>query len=121
MTVTGEVFKSYAEAIVKAHGFGSKKMVLDWSTDFLKGVNETIREAGKGTPEQDVALEMWEKCYDGQEFLLKNEYIRTYRPEWTGWKGRKPVRRRGSLYVGLTEKGWAVAHLYLNEGGENNG
>ena len=116
MTTTGKVFKGYAEAIIAKHGFGSNKMVLDWSTDFLRGVNQTIRKAGKDTPEQEEALKVWEECYDGQEFLLKNGYLRTYRPEWSGWHGRKQVRRRGSLYVGLTEKGWQVANLYTGKG-----
>ena len=113
MTITGKIFKSYAEAIIAKHGFGSNKMVLDWSTDFLKGINQKIRDAGRDTPEQEKALDTWSECCDGQEFLLKNGYMRTYRPEWNGWKGRKPVRRRGSLYIGLTEKGWAVANKYL--------
>ncbi len=116
MTITGKVFKGYVEAIIAKHGFGSNKMVLDWSTDFLKGINQTIRLAGKDTPEQDEALKVWEECYDGQNFLLKEGYLRTYRPTYNGWKGRKPVRRRGSLYVGLTDKGWKVANLYVREG-----
>lgn len=113
MTTTGKIFKSYAEAIVVKHGFGSNKMVLDWSTDFLKDINQKIKDAGHDTPEQEKALDTWKECYNGQEFLLKNGYLRKYRPEWNGWKGRKPVRRHGSLYIGLTEKGWAVANKYL--------
>lgn len=110
MTITGKIFKSYAEAIIAKHGFGSNKMVLDWSTGFLKNVNQSYSSfLPKDDPQNVKAFEMWKKCYVGQKFLLDNGYIREYRPTWKTRRGSG----HGSLYIGLTEKGWAVANRYL--------
>lgn len=111
MTTTGKIFKSYVEAIMKKHGFGSNKMVLDWSCDFLKGVNQSLSSfVPKDDPQNTKAFELWKECYCGQRFLLNEGYLREYRPTWKTRRGSG----QGSLYIGLTDKGWAIADKYLN-------
>ena len=112
MTITGKVFKSYVEAIMKKHGFDSNKMVLDWSTEFLRGVNQSFAPfLPKTDPQNEKALELWKECHGAQRFLLKEGYLREYTPRW---RTRRGGMAHGSLYIGLTDKGWAVAGKYLD-------
>jgi len=113
MTTTGKIFKSYAEAIVNAHGFGSKKMVRNWSTKFFEDKKTEVATLINGhdddSPESKKGMEIFEEIWNGQKFLLDNGYIREYQPEWWGRKGKQ----HGSVYIGLTEKGWAIANKYM--------
>ena len=119
MTVTGKIFKSYAEAIIAQHGFGSKKMIRNWSTDFFterKAEVETlINGHADDSPESKKGLELYEEMWNGEKFLLDNGYLRQYQPEWWGWKNRRYVKHHGSVYIGLTEKGWAIANKYVGK------
>lgn len=100
LTVRGQLFKDVAEMIVANHGFGSKKMVkrcpdlYDWSA--LDFNNPDVHEA--------------------YYFLIENGWIREYMPMHTGKDRRcndRSTWKFGATFIGLTEKGWAVANKYI--------
>lgn len=109
MTIKGKIFKSYAEEIVKAHGFGSNKMVKHFSTSFFDEQKEEAKKLDSDEAKMTVLEELW----NGEDFLIESGYLRKYQPEWYGWRNRRYGKHYGSVYIGLTEKGWAVANKYL--------
>lgn len=117
MTTKGKLFKSYAEAIVKTHGFGSNKMVKHWSTGFFMEQKDEIGKliAGKAedSDEMKQGMARFEELWNGEDELIKDGYLRKYQPEWYGWRNRRYGKHYGSVYIGLTEKGWAVAKRYM--------
>lgn len=117
MTTTGKLFRSYAETIIAKHGFGSNKMVQSWHVPFVEShkdeVAHLINDFAEGSEESKRGVALMNELWDRQEFLLNNGYLRRYQPEYMGWKGKRRVVRHGSVYIGLTEKGWAVANRYL--------
>lgn len=119
MTITGQVFKSYAEAIIAQHGFGSNKMVKNWSPNFFTERKAQIAELINNHPddseESKKGMELYEEMWNGEKFLLDNGYLRQYQPEYMTWQNKRRVKKHGSVYIGLTDKGWAVANKYVGK------
>ena len=96
MTEKGKIFKGYASDIVYKYGFGSNKMVTI-SPDMFTTAN--IFEAEKLRDE-----------------LISEGYLREYSTVHTSSHGSKGFKRYSTMgyhWIGLTEKGWAVANRYL--------
>lgn len=125
MTNKGKIFKAYAEEIVKRYGFGSKKMVANGDTKFLRDKYSKLDQIiswGRGNKEE--ALQEYKELAAAEKWLLDNGYLRQYESQtsrtntmkvWTGSKfvpGYK-VDVNTKRFIGLTEKGWDVAHKYL--------
>ena len=94
MTTRGIAFKTIAHKVVVFHGFGSRKTVTEYPCCFhLDGFGE-----------------------DDVNWLIENGYIFHRTVERSRSRGR--YGQYGRVYrtdddFGITEKGWAVAHLYL--------
>lgn len=110
MTLTGKVFKAYAEEILKRHGFGSGKMVKSGEPlmDVYTKLDQMISR-GNGKEE---ALQQYKEMADAEKWLLDNGYLKEYTKSFRvnyGIVGRNRINQ----YIGLTDKGWAVADKYL--------
>ena len=133
MTLTGKVFKAYAEDIVSRHGYGSLKMVAKGSPKFIaseimKGQNleNKARWAMERTEidsdELDLAIKggeigrkIWEDLAAAEKWLIDNGYLRKY--EWATYRKSYHIFfDRCGTSIGLTPKGWKVARKYI-EGG----
>lgn len=128
MTLRGKVFKAYAEAVVARHGFGSNKMVAQNSPAYISAENMraqrmidraqwTLQKCEVAQDEADVARaadaegkRIFREMGEAYKWLLDNGYLREYMALYEKSRGR---RYGHSLNVGLTAKGWAVAHKYL--------
>ena len=121
MTTAGKIFKGYAEAIIAQHGFGSNKMVKDWDIPFIMDQKEEVADLINNHPEDSEeskkGMDIFNSIWEGEKFLIDNGYLRKYQPEFWGWRNRRRVKMHGSVYVGLTQKGWGVANLYINAEG----
>lgn len=129
LTMRGQIFAGYAEAIVARYGFGSNKMVHEWDNkrrDELDSLAQDLIDRCKwakesfciGASELEAALaggkegqRIWDEIADAENWLLENGYLRKYMATWE--------RRRGRLYghsinIGLTANGWAVARKYID-------
>ena len=102
MTLTGKVFKGYAEAVVSAHGFGSNKMVKETANRIMIGL---LRESESIEQDQEIGK--------AQDWLLANGYIRKYIHEMETSKRHRYTVTARVEYIGLTDKGWAVAEKYM--------
>ena len=113
MTITGKVFKGYAEAVIAKHEFGSSKMVGETDNKvmmaLLREINFdsslTCEEQGKRSQEIGAA----------QNWLLDNGYLRKYEASWETKRRHSYAVTACKDYIGLTAKGWAVANKYLND------
>ena len=115
MTLTGKIFKAYAEEIVKQHGFGSGKMVRKDEPQFLwEEYRKLDQIISWGRGDKEEALREYSELAAAEKWLLDNgylkEYTRLYHVNY-GIVGRT----RGTTYIGLTDKGWAVADKYLKD------
>lgn len=130
MTLRGKVFKAYAEAVVARHGFGSNKMVAEDSPAYISA---EIMRAQRMIDRAQWTLQRFEVAHDEAEmaraadaegkrifreigeaykWLCDNGYLREYTAVYVRKRGW--VTRYGhSVNVGLTAKGWAVAHKYI--------
>ena len=140
MTITGLIFKGYAEAVVARFGYGSKKMVNQWDNRrrediVMKGqrlidkrthakqaysIEVSEFEAAMRCGEEGERL--WDEVSAADKWLLANGYIREYsfstHNTVAGTGGRVLCNFRHYTKYGLTEKGWAVAAKYM--AAENN-
>lgn len=89
--------------------FGEKP--LDWTEKTAKTIEEAFedRKSFSSIHNVEEALK-WaagtmymEEKEEGVKWLIDNGYIREY---------RKPARFGYKPYLGITEKGWSIAHLY---------
>ena len=128
MTLRGKIFKAYAEAVVARHGFGSNKMVAQNSPAYISAENMraqrmidraqwTLQKGEVAHDEAEVARaadaygkRIFREMGEAYKWLLDNGYLREYMALYEKSRGR---RYGHSLNVGLTAKGWAVAHKYL--------
>lgn len=97
MTQKGKIFKGYVEQIIAHHEFGSNKMV-DLSPDYFCDLD--TYEAGKLLRE-----------------LIAEGYLRDHHTKKTFSHGSKGFKQYDTCYfhwIGITEKGWAIANRYLN-------
>ena len=118
MTLTGKVFKAYAAEIVAKHGFGSNKMVKASSPEFIDSEESRAQRLadsqtwGRDENGLEKAQEIFEGLKAAESWLIENgwmsEYVKLYRVNY-GLTGRI----RGKRFIGLTDKGWAVARKYL--------
>ena len=130
MTVAGKVFKSYAEAIVAKHGFGSNRMVRQDSPDYIhreimrgqrlvdratraeQSTGILLEEYEKAMAGKTEGIQIWKELATAEKWLLENGWLRKYDASYTYRKGR--AHRIGvSTNIGLTAKGWSVANKYL--------
>lgn len=131
MTITGKVFKAYAEAVIAKHGFGSNKMVREDSPEFISNeimrgqrlvskrtwarnslsITEEEAEAAERAGEEGERI--WTELKNAEKWLIENGYLREY--SWVAVNAAHHhfVDRSGDC-IGLTAKGWAVANKYLN-------
>lgn len=131
MTITGQVFKGYAEAIVARHGFGSNKMVsaeknerrraivmrgqrlVDKRTHARNAISILLADAEAAEESGAEGERLWKELAAAENWLVGNGWLRTYGAECSRSRGR----RRWTVlvtYYGLTAKGWAVARKYLD-------
>lgn len=128
MTLRGKVFKAYAEAVVARHGFGSNKMVAQNSPAYISAENMraqrmidraqwTLQKCEVAHDEAEVARaadaegkRIFREMGEAYKWLLDNGYLREYMALYEKSRGR---RYGHCLNVGLTAKGWAVAHKYI--------
>ena len=127
MTLTGKVFAGYAEAIVKAHGFGSPKMVRLHGTDDWEKISWDLKDADRERrkdvyatlDELSEACERYEKISEtiremnrAVMWLIENGYLREN--NWGFYsKSYHNSPKMAGTSIGLTDKGWAVASKYL--------
>ena len=131
MTTTGKVFRAYAEAIVRAYGFGSNKMVRQGSPEYIS--RETMRgqrllnraqwanektsilleEYEAAMAGKEEGLRIWDELAAAEKWLIANGWLRTYDAECSRSRGRRHWTVLVTYY-GLTAKGWAVARKYLD-------
>lgn len=134
MTITGQVFTGYAEAVIERHGYGSNKMVNQWDNrrrerivmrgqrlvDRCTWAKESISmDADKfdaAIAGGDEGKRLWDEVAAADKYLLENGYIREY-----SFSTHQTVAGTGVLCnfrhytkYGLTAKGWAVARKYLD-------
>ena len=133
MTITGQVFKGYAEEIVRRHGFGSNKMISQWDnrrrenlvmrgqrlidkrTHARNKVSIMLAESEAAEASGAEGERLWDEIGAADKWLLENGYIREY-----SFSTHSTVAGTGVLCnfrhytkYGLTAKGWAVARKYL--------
>ena len=101
MTVKGIIFKGYAEVISARHGFGSRKMVREYDNKRMMGL---LRESDSMDTDREIG--------EAHRWLLDNGYIRDF--SYVHRMSTRVVRYGERKFIGLTEKGWAVAEKYLN-------
>lgn len=102
LSVKGNVFKGYVEAIIAKHGFGSDKMVGETENRIMINL---LRESS----DEDCI-----KIGEAQNWLLDNGFIRKYEASWETNRRHRYSVTGCKDYIGLTAKGWAVANKYLN-------
>lgn len=104
LSTAGQVFKDILELVIANHGIGSSKMVKRY---------DLYEDSSLDFNNREVA--------NAYFYLIENEYIREYTPTVMRTshlaheygKLRATATKNGT-YVGLTGKGWSVAHKYLN-------
>lgn len=131
MTMRGKVFKAYAEAVIARHGFGSNKMVAEGTPDFIEKatlraqrlINEARWAEGSisiddAEAEASIAggeegKRIFEELANAETWLVENGWLRKY--DWATYRAKyhRSAARYGTS-VGITAKGWAVAHKYID-------
>ena len=103
MTIKGQIFKGYAEAIIAKHSFGSNKMVGETDN---KRMMQMLRESDSYETDQKIG--------EAHNWLLNNGFIRKYEASFETDKRHRYAVTACKDYIGLTAKGWKIANLYLN-------
>ena len=134
MTIAGQIFKGYAEAIVSRYGFGSNKMVFQWDNkrrDELEMKGQRLVDKGThaknsfsilaseledALASEKEGLKLWDEMMAADKWLLENGYIREYSFSTHNTVAGTNVLCNFRHYTkyGLTKKGWSVANKYLN-------
>jgi len=135
MTFTGKVFTEIATKAIKKGGHGTTKMVprcADKAADEMKEIYradpatyaEALQAMMDGHRTEEEAREMVERnlwmvgCraiekahadeYAAINYLVTEGYLKAW--------DQKITETKSKMWVGLTPKGWEVAHKYLNGG-----
>lgn len=129
LTMRGRIFKAYAEAIVERHGFGSNKMVREYSPEYIQAEHMRAQrmcdramwakerfsidldeaEAARAAGEEGKRI--FRETGEAYDWLIDNGYLREYVAIYEKSRGS---RYGSSTNVGLTAKGWAVARKYID-------
>ena len=103
MTVKGQVFKGYVEAIINKHEFGTSKMVSETEN---KAMMNLLRNSDSMDTDREIG--------EAQNWLIDNGYLQKYGASFETNKRHLYTVTACKDYIGLTTKGWTVANKYLN-------
>lgn len=116
MTTAGKIFKAYAEAIVKKHGFGSSKMVKTEDARWLSSEMTKLSQMIAWDQDKEAAKKALNDLGEAGKWLIQNGWLRKRDAQCSRSTRYGSYVKHYTVtveYYGLTEKGWAVAQKYL--------